>query len=142
MKDSLSPEYSFFFFTDVALYHQHTLALHSDKVPSPLTRSMHSPTAIILLALVGLGLAGNPQYKLSCDPAVPAAYQASFQAYAKRNCGTGEYGGKPGTWHDNTQTCEAPTPLEGNISGRYYHPIFASSLGGANISPRCNWLSA
>ncbi|KAF4816553.1 hypothetical protein CGCSCA5_v006339 [Colletotrichum siamense] len=103
---------------------------------------MHPPTAIILLALVGLGLAGNPQYKLSCEPTVPAAYQASFQAYAKRNCGTGEYGGKPGTWHDNTQTCEAPTPLEGNISGRYYHPIFASSLGGANISPRCNWLSA
>ncbi|KAF0329905.1 hypothetical protein GQ607_002672 [Colletotrichum asianum] len=101
---------------------------------------MHSPTAI-LLALVGLGLAGNTQYKHNCEPAVPAAYQASFQAYAKQNCGTGENGGKPGTWHDDTQTCEAPWPFKFNISGTYYHPIFASSSGGANISPRCDWLA-
>ncbi|KAH0423598.1 hypothetical protein CcaCcLH18_12068 [Colletotrichum camelliae] len=109
---------------------------------SLITRTMHSPTAIILFALASLGMAGNEESKMSCEPAVPAAYQASFQAYAKLNCGTAEYRGQAGIWHDNTQTCEAPTPIEGNISGRYYHPIFASSSGGANISPRCHWIPA
>ncbi|KAK1700886.1 hypothetical protein BDP55DRAFT_625154 [Colletotrichum godetiae] len=109
--------------------------------PDTTSAIMHLAAVSTLFVLAGVAMAGNPRYKVSCDPAVPAAYQASMKAFEKKNCGQSEYFGRPGTWHEDTQSCEAPGP-EGTNTERYYHPLFASSSGGPNISPRCHWVLA
>ncbi|UQC83805.1 uncharacterized protein CLUP02_09301 [Colletotrichum lupini] len=52
-----------------------------------LHRITTSITVATLFALASVAMAGNPRYKVSCDPAVPAAYQASMKAFEKKNCG-------------------------------------------------------
>ncbi|KAK1478965.1 hypothetical protein CABS01_14649, partial [Colletotrichum abscissum] len=118
-----------------------SLCLQDLRIHRITTSIMHLAAVATLFALASVAMAGNPRYKVSCDPAVPAAYQASMKAFEKKNCGESEYFGRPGTWHEETQSCEAPGP-GGTNTQRYYHPLFASSSGGPNISPRCHWVPA